>query len=112
MSPQVLVSPGRGREAQGRRRLRPKEVFLALAAVAAACLAPGARTPVAAAAGGAITGHIRFTGPEPGNRVIRMGMDPMCAAANRGKQPVNDVYLVGDNNALGNVFVKVEGTFP
>jgi len=41
-----------------------------------------------------------------------MGMDPMCAAANQGKRPVNEIYLVGDDNALGNVFVKVEGTFP
>jgi plastocyanin len=41
-----------------------------------------------------------------------MGMDPMCAAANAGKRPVNEIYLVGDNDALGNVFVKVEGTFP
>jgi plastocyanin len=41
-----------------------------------------------------------------------MGMDPMCAAANAGKRPVNEIYLVGDNNALGNVFVKVEGAFP
>ncbi len=41
-----------------------------------------------------------------------MGMDPMCAAANRGKQTVNQVYLVGEGNTLGNVFVKVEGTFP
>ena len=55
---------------------------------------------------------MHFTGPEPGNRVIRMGMDPMCAAANTGKRPINEVYLVGDNNGLGNVFVKVEGSFP
>ena len=36
----------------------------------------------------------------------------MCAAANAGKRPVNEVYLVGDNNTLGNVFVKLEGSFP
>lgn len=41
-----------------------------------------------------------------------MGMDPMCAAVNRGKQVVNEIYAVGDGNTLGNVFVKVEGTFP
>jgi len=41
-----------------------------------------------------------------------MGMDPMCAAVNRGKQVVNEIYAVGDNNTLGNVFVKVEGSFP
>ncbi len=36
----------------------------------------------------------------------------MCNAANAGKRPINEVYLVGDNNALGNVFVKVDGSFP
>ena len=66
----------------------------------------------AAATGGTIKGRVTFTGPEPGNRVIRMGMDPMCAAANQGKRSVNEIYLVGDDNTLGNVFVKVEGTFP
>jgi plastocyanin len=67
---------------------------------------------VAAAAGGTIKGRIKFTGAEPGNRVIRMGMDPMCAAVNRGKQVVNEIYTVGDDNTVGNVFVKVEGSFP
>jgi plastocyanin len=66
----------------------------------------------AAAEVGTIKGRITFTGKEPGNKVIRMGMDPMCAAANAGKRPVDLVYLVGDNNTLGNVFVKLEGTFP
>src|ERR1043165_9763386 len=73
---------------------------------------PFALSPVHAAAGGTIKGRITLSGPEPGNRVIRMGMDPMCAAVNRGKQVVNEIYAVGDKNALGNVFVKVEGNFP
>jgi hypothetical protein len=72
--------------------------------------------PVSAAdsatTGGTIKGRITFTGKEPGNKVIRMGMDPMCAAANAGKRPVDLVYLVGDSNTLGNVFVKLEGSFP
>jgi plastocyanin len=61
---------------------------------------------------GTVKGRISFTGKEPGNRVIRMGMDPMCASANAGKRPINEVYLVGGNNGLGNVFVKLEGSFP
>jgi plastocyanin len=61
---------------------------------------------------GTVKGRISFTGKEPGNRVIRMGMDPMCASANAGKRPVNEVYLVGGDNGLGNVFVKLEGSFP
>ena len=87
--------------------LRPQAV-LAIVALAATLLLPAA----AYAAGGTVKGRITFSGPEPGNRVIRMGMDPMCAAVNRGKQVVNEIFAVGDKNALGNVFVKVEGTFP
>jgi hypothetical protein len=112
MSSEVLVPARRGRSAQGRRWFGQKKAVLALVAGAAFAAAPGARVPVAAATGGTITGRVHFTGPEPGNRVIRMGMDPMCAAANTGKRPINEVYLVGDNSALGNVFVKVEGSFP
>jgi plastocyanin len=105
MPSQILVPaehPGRVE-----KRIRPQAV-VALVALAVALLAPA----VVSAAGGTIKGTIKFTGAEPGNRVIRMGMDPMCAAANRGRQVVNEVYLVGDKNALGNVFVKVDGTFP
>jgi hypothetical protein len=28
---------------------------------------------------GTIHGHVHLTGPAPGNPIIRMGMDPMCA---------------------------------
>jgi plastocyanin len=67
---------------------------------------------VSAQATGTIRGRITFTGKEPGNKVIRMGMDPMCAAANAGKRPVDEVFLIGDGNTVGNVFVKLEGPFP
>src|SRR5436305_1989920 len=104
MSPEVLVSAEHARDSE--KRIRPQAVVALLALTALL-------TPAAAhAAGGTIKGRISFTGPEPGNRVIRMGMDPMCAAVNRGKQVVNAIYEVGDKSALGNVFVKVEGTFP
>jgi plastocyanin len=82
------------------------------AALAAAVLFHAPAASAQGAAGGTVRGRITFTGKEPGNRVIRMGMDPMCATANAGKRPINEVYLVGDNNALGNVFVKLEGSFP
>src|SRR5438045_1169540 len=38
----------------------------------------------AASATGTIQGHVRLTGPAPGNPIIRMGMDPMCAQLNAG----------------------------
>jgi plastocyanin len=104
MSPEVLVPAEHARHSE---EGIGQKVVVAIA-LAATLLAPAA----AHAAGGTIKGRISFTGPEPGNRVIRMGMDPMCAAVNRGKQVVNEIYEVGDKNALGNVFVKVEGTFP
>jgi plastocyanin len=109
---EVLVSARRRGASESQSRFGPKAALAALT-VAAALLA-AARTPASAVAavGGTIKGRITFTGQEPGNRVIRMGMDPMCAAVNRGKQVVNEVYAVGDDNTLGNVFVKVEGTFP
>src|SRR5215467_3111480 len=114
MPPEVLVPARRRSASEGRRRLGAKAavaaVRAAVALVATAISLPAA--PVVAASGGTIKGRVTFSGPEPGNRVIRMGMDPMCAAANQGKRPVNEIYLVGDDNALGNVFVKVEGTFP
>src|SRR5215472_1771339 len=114
MPSEVLVSARRGGPAQSRRRLGSQAAVVALVAAVAAFATAVSRSvvPVAAATGGTIKGRVKFTGPEPGNRVIRMGMDPMCAAANQGKRPVNEIYLVGDDNALGNVFVKVEGTFP
>src|SRR5215831_4331840 len=113
MPPEVLVSRRRGGAAQGRRRFGSQAAVLAAAAAALVAVAiSGPAVRAAAAGGGTIKGRVKFTGPEPGNRVIRMGMDPMCAAANQGKRTVNEIYLVGDDNALGNVFVKVEGTFP
>ncbi len=87
-------------------------MYLISSVISPLALSPLALSPLHAAGGGTIRGRVTFTGPEPGNRVIRMGMDPMCAAANRGKQVVNLVYAVGEGNTLGNVFVKVEGNFP
>src|SRR5215471_1832191 len=128
MSSQVLVSAGHARHPQegvGSKDLLGKgqraegigakaQGALSCALLCALCLLPCALGPAVAAQTpiGTIKGRITFTGKEPGNRVIRMGMDPMCAAANAGKRPVNEVYLVGDNNTLGNVFVKLEGSFP
>src|SRR5262247_2005143 len=99
MSSQVLVSAGHARHPQervGSKDLlgkgveqRAKGTPLLCALLSALCLLLFALRPVsvsaraaAAAEGGTIKGRITFTGKEPGNRVIRMGVDPMCAAAN------------------------------
>ena len=61
---------------------------------------------------GTIKGHIRLSGELPGNPVIRMGKDPMCAAINRGKQVVQETVLASLDGSLANVFVRLQGTFP
>jgi plastocyanin len=111
MPPEVLVPAQYAGHPE--KRLRAKDVVALVACAIVAAIAVRAPAPSAqGATSGTIKGRITFTGKEPGNRVIRMGMDPMCAAANSGKRPVNEVYLVGGNNGLGNVFVKLEGSFP
>ena len=69
-----------------------------------------APAPVATG-GGTITGHVAVKGKIPGNQVIRMGMDPMCARLNAGKTPVQEVVAAGADGSLANVFVSLQGTF-
>src|SRR5262245_39158137 len=61
---------------------------------------------------GTIKGRVRLSGKSPGNVVIRMGMDPMCASLNAGKQVIQPAVLTSDDGGLANVFVKLQGTFP
>jgi plastocyanin len=95
----------------------PMRSRLAVGSIAAAAMvltaAAGSR-PLAAQTGGrgTLKGRIRLTGPAPGNTVIRMGMDPMCAKANAGKRVVQDVVAATADGGLANVFVKLQGSFP
>ena len=61
---------------------------------------------------GTIKGHVKLMGELPGNPVIRMGMDPMCAKLNAGKQVVQETVMAALDGSLANVFVSLEGTFP
>jgi plastocyanin len=61
---------------------------------------------------GTIKGHVHLTGKLPGNPIIRMGMDPMCAKMNAGKQVIQEYVVAALDGSLGNVFVRVEGKFP
>src|ERR1700736_128073 len=94
---------------------RLSRVLCPLAACLIAVVAangPG-RTAAAQAAGrGTIKGHVRLTGKEPGNPIIRMGMDPMCARINAGKRVIQENVLCSLDGSLANVFVQLEGTFP
>lgn len=83
------------------------------ACVAAVVIAAGAHVRVSAAGTtGTIQGHVRLSGPAPANPVIRMGMDPLCAQANAGKRPVQELVVRSSDGGLKNAFVTVEGTFP
>ena len=97
------------------RRITPRGVLCPLAACLVAAVAASGlgRTAAAQAAGrGTIKGHIRLTGKEPGNPIIRMGMDPMCARINAGKRVIQETVLASLDGSLANVFVQLEGTFP
>ncbi len=90
-----------------------------LVRVAACCLAAaitvaglGAVGRAQTAGRGTIKGHIKLTGKLPGNRVIRMGMDPKCAEANRGTRVIQEVVAATIDGSLANVFVHLQGTFP
>jgi hypothetical protein len=80
---------------------------LATAICAALTLVSAAPAPT-----GTLKGRIKLTGPEPGNRVIRMGMDPMCAKLWAGRKPVDEVVVVSKDGGLENAFIKLDGSFP
>jgi hypothetical protein len=62
---------------------------------------------------GTIKGHVKLLGKLPGNPVIRMGMDPMCARLNAEKRPgpVQEIVAAALDGSLANVFVHLQGTF-
>src|SRR5437016_8326080 len=76
------------------------------------CVCLFASTVFGQAQTGTIKGHIRLTGKLPGNPIIRMGMDPMCAKMNAGKQVIQEYYVVSLDGSVGNVFVRLQGNLP
>ena len=70
------------------------------------------------AAGGSstITGTVRYEGPVPPKRTLKMDADPGCAK--KHSEPVeSEVLVLGPEQALANVFVRVKsglagGTYP
>ena len=61
---------------------------------------------------GTIKGHVRLTGKLPGNPIIRMGMDPMCARINAGKRILQEYVVATVDGNLANVFVRLQGNVP
>lgn len=91
-------------------------VALTLACAGAAC-GDGSResastTPAAAALDpattGRISGRVTLTGTPPAPQVVRVDGDKTCATLVPGAQREIPVYVVGDANGLGNVFVYVK----
>jgi plastocyanin len=91
----------------------PAPVRVAVCAVAA-CLAVGGSISAGGQTSGrgTIKGHIKLTGKLPGNPIIRMGMDPKCAQANRGTRVIQEFVAASIDGSLANVFVHLQGTFP
>jgi plastocyanin len=71
-----------------------------------------AGAPAAGPSGTAtVSGTVAYVGTVPNLKPVNMGADPACAAKHSG--PVaNSALLMGDNQALGNVFVYVKGGLP
>jgi len=87
--------------------------FVMLAAVCGLAAAPQAgRVATPQSASGTIRGHLQLAGKLPGNPIIRMGVDPKCAALNAGKRVVQETVMASADGSLANVFVSLQGTFP
>jgi plastocyanin len=66
-----------------------------------------------AGAGGTIKGRVQVIGKEPGNMVVRMGVDPMCSRMyTAGKRPIDMAVVTSAKGGLSGAFLKVEGAFP
>lgn len=80
-----------------------------VATIAGAVGTPHAQTGQALKRG-AINGHIALTGRRPANPLVRMGMDPKCAALNSGKRVFQEEVVARADGSLANVFVRVAGS--
>src|SRR5216684_3266331 len=58
-----------------------------------------------------ITGHVRLMGKLPGNPIIRMGKDPMCAKMNAGKHVIQETVVAAADGSLANAFIELQGPF-
>lgn len=61
----------------------------------------------ARAASASITGTVTFSGAIPKMRPISMGSEPTCAAKH-STPPVSEALVLGEDNKMANIFVKVK----
>lgn len=85
--------------------------FIIAAGVAAMASGLAPQSLDAQGATGTIVGHVRLTGPAPGNTVIRMGGDPRCSRAAGDRRVTQDVVLKSADGGLANVLVNLQGSF-
>ena len=87
--------------------------MLSLAAgIVAASFAAGGVAAAQTGGSGTIRGHVRLLGKPPGNPVIHMTWEPMCASISAGKRVVQETVLAALDGSLANVFVQLDGSFP
>ena len=75
--------------------------------LAAGAIAIGSLLAASAAQAGSVAGNVTYDDRVPKLKPISMGADPACAKKHDG--PVYpEVLVIGENNALANVFVQVK----
>ena len=84
-------------------------IAVAFALLVGPCLAEANAQNGAAARTGTVSGHVTFSGKEPGNPLIRMGMDPGCAEMTRGQGVAQEQAVVALDGSVANVFVRLDG---
>jgi plastocyanin len=92
-------------------------VFIAVCC--AACANPPSESASAASAPtvdpakvGTITGRVVLDGTAPASEVIRLDADPKCVALAAGEERRTEYILLGQENAVQNVFVYVKDGLP
>ena len=88
--------------------------MVAAALLAAACggAAPAAEAPASSgidpATAAVITGRVGFQGPAPEREILRIDADRSCVALNGASEQTGESILLGESNALQNVFIYVK----
>jgi hypothetical protein len=95
------------------RRARSAAALMIAVALASACgsnapgPAAGATTALDPATTGTVRGRVTLDGPPPVATTVRMDGDKTCATFAPGAVRANDIYVVGPDAGLANVFVHV-----
>ena len=87
-------------------------VIAALTAAACGGAAPAAEAPASSgidpATAAVVTGRVTFEGPAPEPETLRLDADRACVSLNGSGERRGESIVVGENNALHNVFVYVK----